>query len=153
VAALLLVDRIGRKPLLLIGSIGMALSLGIMVVAFLNASVAANGALTLEGAFGPLALVAANMYVIFFNGSWGPVMWVMLGEMFPNQIRGTGLAVSGMAQWVSNFGITITFPVLLASVGLAGAYSLYTVAAILSVVFVIRMVHETKGVELEEMQG
>jgi SP family sugar:H+ symporter-like MFS transporter len=153
VAALLLVDRIGRKPLLLIGSIGMALSLSIMVVAFLNATVAANGALTLEGAFGPLALVAANMYVIFFNGSWGPVMWVMLGEMFPNQIRGTGLAVSGTAQWVSNFGITITFPILLASVGLAGAYSLYTVAAILSVVFVIRMVHETKGVELEEMQG
>lgn len=153
VAALLLVDRIGRKPLLLIGSIGMALSLGTMVVAFLNASVAANGALTLEGAFGPLALVAANMYIIFFNGSWGPVMWVMLGEMFPNQIRGTGLAVSGMAQWGANFGITITFPILLASVGLAGAYSLYTVAAILSIIFVIRMVHETKGVELEEMRG
>jgi len=153
VAALVLVDRIGRKPLLLIGSIGMALSLGILVVAFLNASVAANGALTLEGAFGPLALVAANMYVIFFNGSWGPVMWVMLGEMFPNQIRGTGLAVSGMAQWGANFGITITFPILLASVGLAGAYSLYTVAAILSIFFVIRMVHETKGVELEEMRG
>ena len=80
-------------------------------------------------------------------------MWVMLGEMFPNQIRGTGLAVSGMAQWGANFGITITFPILLASVGLAGAYSLYTVAAILSIIFVISMVHETKGVELEEMRG
>ena len=150
---LLFVDRIGRKPFLLVGSIGMAISLGILVVAFANASVADDGSLTLEGIFGPMALVAANVYVVFFNGSWGPVMWVMLGEMFPNQIRGTGLAVSGLAQWGSNFGITITFPVLLASVGLAGAYGLYTFGAILSIVFVIRMVHETRGIELEDMQG
>jgi SP family sugar:H+ symporter-like MFS transporter len=100
-----------------------------------------------------MALVAANAYVVFFNGSWGPVMWVMLGEMFPNQIRGTGLAVSGIAQWGSNFGITITFPILLATVGLAGAYGLYTAAAILSIFFVIAMVHETRGLELEEMRG
>lgn len=150
---LLFVDRIGRKPFLLVGSIGMAISLGVLVVAFSNASVADDGSLTLEGIFGPMALVAANVYVVFFNGSWGPVMWVMLGEMFPNQIRGTGLAVSGLAQWGSNFGITITFPVLLASVGLAGAYGLYTLGAIFSIVFVIRMVHETRGIELEDMQG
>ena len=150
---LLFVDRIGRKPFLLVGSIGMAISLGVLVVAFSNASVADDGSLTLEGIFGPMALVAANVYVVFFNGSWGPVMWVMLGEMFPNQIRGTGLAVSGLAQWGSNFGITITFPVLLASVGLAGAYGLYTFGAILSIVFVMRMVYETRGIELEDMQG
>lgn len=150
---LLFVDRIGRKPFLLVGSTGMAISLGLLVIAFSNASVADDGSLTLEGIFGPMALVAANVYVVFFNGSWGPVMWVMLGEMFPNQIRGTGLAVSGLAQWGSNFGITITFPVLLASVGLAGAYGLYTFGAILSIVFVIRMVHETRGIELEDMQG
>jgi len=151
--ALLLVDRVGRKPLLLAGSIGMAVSLGVLVVAFVNATTAADGSLTLEGIYGPMALVAANVYVVFFNGSWGPVMWVMLGEMFPNQIRGTGLAVSGLAQWGSNFGITITFPILLATVGLAGAYGLYTLGAILSIVFVIRMVHETRGIELENMQG
>lgn len=153
IVALLLVDRIGRKPLLLVGSIGMSVSLALMVVAFMNASTAADGSLILEGGFGPLALVAANAYVVFFNASWGPVMWVMLGEMFPNQIRGTGLAVSGLAQWGSNFGITITFPVLLASIGLAGAYSLYAAAAIVSVVFVLTMVHETRGVELEDMPG
>jgi len=151
--ALLLVDRIGRKPLLLGGSIGMAISLGVLVVAFLNASTAADGSLSLEGIYGPMALVAANVYVVFFNGSWGPVMWVMLGEMFPNQIRGTGLAVSGLAQWGSNFGITITFPILLATVGLAGAYGLYTAGAVLSIIFVVRMVHETRGIELEDMQG
>ncbi|MEM7284690.1 MAG: sugar porter family MFS transporter [Pseudomonadota bacterium] len=153
IVALVLVDRIGRKPLLLVGSIGMALSLGTLVIAFLNASIDADGSLTLEGIYGPMALVAANIYVVFFNGSWGPVMWVMLGEMFPNQIRGTGLAVSGLAQWGSNFTITMTFPILLTSIGLAGAYGIYTAGAIISILFVIRMVHETRGLELEEMRG
>ncbi len=149
----LLIDRIGRKPILLIGSIGMAASLATVVVAFVNATVGADGSLSLEGIYGPLALVAANVYVVFFNFSWGPVMWVMLGEMFPNQIRGTGLAVSGLAQWGSNFGITMTFPIMLAGIGLGGAYGFYTVCAVLSIVFVIKMVHETRGVELEDMQG
>ena len=120
---------------------------------FINASTAADGSVSLEGLYGPLALVAANVYVMFFNFSWGPVMWVMLGEMFPNQIRGTGLAVSGLAQWGSNFGITITFPIMLAGIGLAGAYGFYTVCAVLSIVFVVSMVHETRGIELEDMQG
>ena len=150
---LLLVDRIGRKPILLIGSIGMAVALATVVVAFVNATTNAEGALTLEGIYGPLALVAANVYVVFFNFSWGPVMWVMLGEMFPNQIRGSGLAVSGLAQWGSNFGITITFPIMLGSIGLGGAYGFYTLCAVLSIVFVIKMVHETRGVELENMTG
>jgi SP family sugar:H+ symporter-like MFS transporter len=80
-------------------------------------------------------------------------MWVMLGEMFPNQIRGTGLAVGGLAQWESNFGVTITFPVLLVPVGLVGAYGLYTAGAVLSIFLVMKMVHETRGLELEEMRG
>ncbi|MEL7451515.1 MAG: sugar porter family MFS transporter [Pseudomonadota bacterium] len=150
---LIFVDRIGRKPLLLVGSIGMAVSLAILVGAFSSASTSPDGSLALEGLAGPVALVAANAYVVFFNLSWGPVMWVMLGEMFPNQIRGTGLAVSGLAQWTANFGITITFPILLTSVGLAGAYGLYTAAAALSIVFVLKMVHETRGLELEAMPG
>ena len=150
---LLLIDKVGRKPFLLVGSVGMAASLGTLVVAFLNATTAADGSLTLEGIWGPVALVAANVYVIFFNSSWGPVMWVMLGEMFPNQIRGTGLAVSGLAQWSANFGITMTFPIMLATIGLGGAYGFYTLCAIISIVFVAKMVHETRGIELEDMQG
>jgi SP family sugar:H+ symporter-like MFS transporter len=152
-ATVLLIDRIGRKPILLIGSVGMTFSLATVVVAFLNATTAADGSLTLEGIYGPMALVAANVYVVFFNFSWGPVMWVMLGEMFPNQIRGTGLAVSGLAQWGSNFAITMTFPILLASIGLGGAYGFYTLCAALSIIFVIKMVHETRGMELEDMRG
>jgi MFS transporter, SP family, sugar:H+ symporter len=146
------IDRLGRKPLLLIGSIGMAVTLGTMAVVFATARVN-NGALDLVGSSGPIALVAANLYVMFFNVSWGPVMWVMLGEMFPNQIRGSGLAISGLAQWLANFGITMTFPMLLSGVGLGGAYGVYAVFAIVSIVFILKAVHETKGKELEEMQG
>src|SRR5690606_1002119 len=98
------------------------------------------------------ALVAANAYVVFFNMSWGPVMGGMLGEMFPNQIRGSGLAVAGLAQGTANFLITWTFPMLLAGLGLAFAYGIYTVMAVLSVFFVLRFVHETKGRELEQME-
>ena len=148
-----LIDRIGRKPLLWIGSVGMAFTLAAMALAFASATLDEQGALQLSDTMGTVALVAANLYVFFFNASWGPVMWVMLGEMFPNQIRGSGLAISGLAQWGSNFGITVTFPILLVSIGLMGAYSLYALAAVISVYFVIRHVHETRGLELEEMQG
>jgi SP family sugar:H+ symporter-like MFS transporter len=150
---MLLIDRIGRKPLLWIGSLGMTVSLALVAFAFANASLDAGGKLVLSSALSLLALIAANVYVIFFNLSWGPVMWVMLGEMFPNQIRGSGLAVAGAAQWSANFLITVTFPVLLAGIGLAGAYSLYAAAAAISVYFVVRCVHETHGKELEQMEG
>lgn len=152
VVTLLVIDKIGRKPLLKWGSIGMTVTLSVMVLAFLNASQSADGKLIL-GEWGTTALVAANLYVFFFNLSWGPVMWVMLGEMFPNQIRGSGLAVSGLVQWGSNFVITYTFPMLLAGIGLAGAYGFYALFALLSVFFVIKLVHETKGKELEHMEG
>lgn len=147
-----LIDRVGRKPLLLIGSIGMAVTLGILAVVFGTAHTV-NGTLELTGSTGPIALVAANLYVMLFNFSWGPVMWVMLGEMFPNQIRGSGLAVSGLSQWLSNFGITMTFPILLTGIGLGGAYGLYTLCAIISIFFILKFIHETKGKELEEMKG
>ncbi len=153
VIALVLIDRVGRKPLLWVGSLGMAVSLALVTFAFASATLDAVGRLVLSGANGTLALVAANVYVVFFNMSWGPVMWVMLGEMFPNQLRGSGLAVAGAFQWTSNFAITMTFPVLLVGIGLAGTYAIYTVAAVASVFFVLRYVHETKGKELEEMEG
>ncbi|MEP4095838.1 sugar porter family MFS transporter [Reichenbachiella sp.] len=153
VAALLLVDRIGRKPLLVIGSVGMAVTLTLVAVAFSTGTLSADNTLELSDSMGMLALVAANVYVIFFNFSWGPVMWVMLGEMFPNQLRGSGLAVSGIAQWGSNFLITLTFPILLTSLGLSFAYSIYAAGAFVSIFFVMKYVHETKGKELEQMEG
>ena len=153
IVSMLLVDRIGRKPLLWVGSAGMAVTLGLVAFAFSTGSLDAAGKLQLSDDMGVLALVAANLYVIFFNASWGPVMWVMLGEMFPNQIRGSGLAVAGLAQWGSNFLITWTFPMLLTGIGLAAAYGLYAIAAAISVFFVLKYVHETRGRELEQMEG
>lgn len=151
--AISVIDRIGRKPLLLIGSAGMAVTLGLMAAAFSTGSIGADGTLQLSDTAGLVALISANAYAALFNGSWGPVMWVMLGEMFPNQIRGSGLAVSGFAQWGANFGITMTFPILLVTVGLMGAYGFYALCALISFFFVRAMVRETRGRELEEMVG
>lgn len=148
------VDKIGRKPLLLIGSIGMTITLALVAYAFAGAPLDAKGNLVLSSSMGVMALVAANLYVIFFNLSWGPVVWIMLGEMFPNQIRGTGLAIAGFAQWAANYLITWSFPILLASsLGLSGAYSIYAFFSFFSIFFVVWWVKETKGVELENMQG
>jgi SP family sugar:H+ symporter-like MFS transporter len=151
-AAIFLIDRIGRKPLLLIGSIGMAVTLGILTAAFAT-GVMAKGTLQLTPQIGLLALISANLYVIFFNLSWGPVMWVMLGEMFPNQIRGSGLAVSGAAQWSANFLISMSFPVLAKFMGLPITYGFYAACAFISIFFVLKAVHETRGRELEDMIG
>ncbi|NRB55549.1 MAG: sugar porter family MFS transporter [Salinicola sp.] len=145
-----LIDRIGRKPLLWGGSVGMTVTLAMLVYAFSTADIV-NGSLALSTGNGVLALIAANVYVFFFNVSWGPVMWVMLGEMFPNQVRGSGLAIAGLFQWVANFAITMTFPIMLASIGLTGAYGFYALCALISAVFVARFVRETNGKELEEM--
>ena len=151
--AIAAIDRIGRKPMLLIGSVGMVVTLGVMAVVFSQAGTDESDNLALVGKNGMVALVSANLYVVFFNFSWGPVVWVLLGEMFPNQIRGSALAVSGISMWGANFIVTVTFPMLLAGIGLGGAYSIYAVCALISLFFVLKFVKETKGLELEEMQG
>jgi len=150
--AIFTIDIIGRKPLLLIGSAGMAVTLGIMAYCFSTASMV-DGSLHMSDGIGKLALYSANIYAFAFNLSWGPVMWVMLGEMFPNQIRGSGLAVSGLAQWVANFAISVSFPALAAGVGLPITYGFYAASALVSFFFVKAMVNETKGRELEDMVG
>ncbi|MBL8656188.1 MAG: sugar porter family MFS transporter [Altererythrobacter sp.] len=147
------IDRIGRKPLLLIGSAGMAATLFVMVYAFSQGTLDGAGQLQLSQEMGIVAVIAANLYVIFFNVSWGPVMWVMLGEMFPNQIRGSALAVAGFFQWFANYLIAQSFPVMAAGIGLAASYTFYAVCAVISFFLVQRFVAETKGKELEEMQG
>jgi len=147
------IDKIGRKPILLIGSAGMAVTLFAMVYAFSQGSLDPQGNLILSRDLGTLAVVAANLYVIFFNFSWGPVMWVMLGEMFPNQIRGSALAVCGFVQWFSNFLISFSFPVMAAKLGLTISYTFYGVCAVISYFLVQKLVHETRGKELEQMEG
>jgi sugar porter (SP) family MFS transporter len=145
--AIALVDKVGRRPILLAGSAGMVASLGTMALAFSQANVV-DGAPSLPGAWGPIALVAANVFVVSFGASWGPVVWVLLGEIFPTRIRARALGVAAAAQWIANFVVTVTFPAL-AATSLVLTYGLYALFAALSFVFVIRVVPETKGVSLE----
>ncbi|MGH3823204.1 MAG: sugar porter family MFS transporter [Pseudonocardiaceae bacterium] len=149
--AIAIVDKVGRRPMLLGGSLGMAVTLATMAVCFSQA-VGSGTALSLPQPWGVIALIAANFYVVSFGMTWGPVVWVLLGEMFPNWIRAIALAVAAAAQWLANFAITTTFPVL-SDAGLSFAYGLYAAFAALSFWFVRTAVRETKGRELEDMDG
>ncbi|MEX7468190.1 sugar porter family MFS transporter [Mycobacterium adipatum] len=149
--AIALIDKIGRKPLLLIGSAGMAVTLATMAVIFANATVNPDGTPSLPGASGVIALVAANLFVVAFGMSWGPVVWVLLGEMFPNRIRAAALGLAAAGQWAANWLITVSFPELRNHLGLA--YGFYALCAVLSFVFVSKWVRETKGVSLEDMHA
>ncbi|WP_437680000.1 sugar porter family MFS transporter [Sorangium sp. So ce131] len=148
--AIATVDRVGRRPLLLAGSVGMTLTLGAMTAVFGTAGVDAAGNPVLRGAAGTAALLAANLYVFCFGASWGPVTWVLLGEMFNNRIRALALSIAAAAQWLANFLVSATFPAL-KQAGLGVAYGLYTAAAAASLAFVVAFIPETKGKELEDM--
>ena len=146
--AIALIDRLGRRRLLLAGSAGMALTLATLTVVFTNASTL-NGRPQLGEASGLAALVAADLFVVAFGISWGPVLWVLLGEMFPNRIRSAALGLASGVQWMANWTITVTFPALRHALGVA--YGFYALCAALSLVFVWRWVRETNGVSLEDM--
>ncbi|KAA1156503.1 MFS transporter [Pseudoalteromonas fuliginea] len=149
--AIALVDKIGRKPLLLVGSIGMFISLSALTYIFGSAGLDEAGKLALSDNMGTFALIMANLFVVFFGLSWGPIVWVLLGEMFNNRIRGAALAVAASAQWIANFAITMTFPIMLANIGLAGAYGFYALSAFISIFFVVKYIKETRGKTLESM--
>lgn len=150
IVAILLVDRVGRRIMLLIGSVGMTITLGLMAVAFSFGTLDAEGAVTLPDPWATIALICANAFVVFFGATWGPLVWVLLGEMFPNSIRAGALAVAAAAQWAANFFISTTFPAF-AQIGLTFAYGFYAFFALVSFFFVYFMVAETKGKELEQM--
>ena len=149
--AIALIDRVGRKPLLQIGALGQAVMLGVMAYAFGTAAVAESGTLEMGETTGMVALVAANGFIAFFAFSWGPVMWVMLGEMFPNKFRGAALSVCGLAQWLANFTITMTFPIMLENIGLGLSYGIYAFFGLVAFAFVVLFIDETKGRTLEDM--
>lgn len=149
--AIAFVDKFGRKPLLVLGSIGMTATLGTLAYIFGNAPLDAAGNPTLSGTPGIVALIAANFYVFCFGFSWGPIVWVLLGEMFNNKIRGAALSIAAAIQWIANFAVSTTFPPILQYFGLGAAYGLYTISAAISLFFVLFFVKETKGIELEDM--
>jgi len=150
IIAILLVDKVGRRIMLLVGSVGMTVTLGLMALAFSFGTLDAEGAATLPDPWATVALICANGFVVFFGATWGPLVWVLLGEIFPNSIRAGALAVAAAAQWAANFFISTTFPIF-ADIGLTFAYGFYAFFALLSFFFVYFKVPETKGKELEEM--
>jgi MFS transporter, SP family, xylose:H+ symportor len=136
--AIFTVDKFGRKPLLIIGSIGMAIGMfAIAFLAYLNI-------------IGVSTLIFIVIYTASFMMSWGPICWVLISEIFPNTIRGKAVAIAVAAQWISNFIVSSTFPALQA-VSMTFTYSLYGVMSVLSALFVWKMVPETKGKTLEQM--
>src|SRR5438067_8107671 len=152
IPAIMLIDRIGRKPLLLIGSIGMTVTSAPMAVVFATAGAGPDGKPVLTHMAAVAGLTAADLYIVAFAVSWGPVMWVLLGEMFPNEIRGAALAISGATNWVANFAITVTFLPLLKVIGLTGAYAFYAIAAAISIPCVWLTVRDPKHKTLEQMK-
>ncbi|MGB8099547.1 MAG: D-xylose transporter XylE [Terracidiphilus sp.] len=147
VVAILTVDRFGRRPLQIIGALVMA------------ASMIALGTDFMAGGKGMAALIAMLVYTAGFAVSWGPVTWVLLSEIFPNQIRGKAMAVAVAAQWIANFLVSWTFPMLDKNPYLVQhfnhgfAYWIYGVMGILAALFMWKMVPETKGRTLEQMEA
>jgi sugar porter (SP) family MFS transporter len=150
--AIALVDKVGRKPLLLVGSAGMVAMLAILTYVFGTAPVGPDGNPVLADGPDFVALLAFNAYVAFFAATWGLVVWVLLGEMFPNRIRAAALALATAAQWLANWIVSTAFPPL-ANISLGLAYSIFTIMAALSIPFVWRHIRETKGVELEKVNA
>ena len=140
VVAILTVDKWGRKPLLIIGSIGMAIGMiAISTLAFLDI-------------IGTTTLVFIIIYTASFMMSWGPICWVLISEIFPNKIRSQAVAIAVAAQWAANFFISSTYPPMM-EFSNGGTYFFYGVMSILSALFVWKYVPETKGKTLEEMEG
>lgn len=136
--AIMTVDKFGRKPLLMIGSIGMAIGMF------------AIGILAFHNIIGIGTLIFIIIFTASFMMSWGPICWVMISEIFPNTIRGKAVAIAVAAQWIANFTVSATFPVL-TDISESFTYSLYGIMSMLSLIFVWKMVPETKGKTLEDM--
>jgi len=138
--AIFTVDKFGRRPLLIIGSVGMAV--GAFAVAWFDS-------LGLKGVLPVLSII---VYSAFFMMSWGPITWVLISEIFPNTIRGKAVAIAVAFQWIFNYLVSSTFPAMY-SFSPMGSYSLYGIICVVAALFVWRVVPETKGKTLEDMSN
>jgi SP family xylose:H+ symportor-like MFS transporter len=155
------VDKLGRKPLLIAGALIMAVAMLTIGALFdmhlVSATTEHAGAASTTGS-SYVAIAAVVVYIIGFSFSWGPIVWVMLSEIFPNSIKGKAMSIAVAAQWITNFIVSQTFPMMDGSTWLnrmfnhGFAYWLYAAGAILAALFVMRFVPETKGRTLEAIE-
>ncbi len=140
-------DRLGRKPLLLIGAVGTTLSLGVLATTSL-----VGAEPTGVGPVGIITVICLGAYIFFFQGSWGSIVWVLLGEIFPLGIRATAMGVATVLLWGANFVVSLTFPPLLEALGVGGLFLIYTFICLAAFFFVWFLVPETKGRSLEQIE-
>jgi sugar porter (SP) family MFS transporter len=146
IASLPLIDRWGRRPLLISGLIGMALGLAALAYVFKD-SIALE-----KDSHHYLALGSMLLYIACFSFSLGPIMWLMIAEIYPLKVRGMGASLATSVNWASNFLVTVTFLNLVQAFGASGTFMIYLIFSILSILFIYFFVPETKGVTLEEIE-
>jgi SP family arabinose:H+ symporter-like MFS transporter len=145
VLAMLVVDRLGRKPLIILGSLGMLIFLVTLSTLFF-----------LDKADGFLVLICILGYISFFSFSLGPVVWVLIGELFPNRIRSKGVAIATFFLWMANYLVTLTFPVLLNAFHdqrRGFTFLIYAVFCLIMLIYTAVRVPETKGQALEQIES
>jgi sugar porter (SP) family MFS transporter len=142
--AVSLIDKVGRKPLLLIGNAGMSISLFVLGIA--------NAIMGHTAGAGWITVICLAVYIAFFSLSWGPVVWVMLSEIFPLSIRGIGMGIGSVVNWLANLVVSLTFPKLIEQFGIGTMFIVYGLMGVLAFVFVSLKVDETKGKSLEQIE-
>ena len=142
VVAILLIDRLGRRPLLMLGTAGIAVSMGMLAYGFRSG----------QDMDATLVLIGVLAFVASFAVSLGPIMWVLLSEIFPNRIRGVAISFVGLVNSMVSFGVQLIFPWELENLGNSLPWLIYGVFAVLGLLFIARLVPETRGRSLEELE-
>jgi sugar porter (SP) family MFS transporter len=146
IVAIRLIDRVGRRPLLIFGTVGMVVALTTIAVVF------AIGGDHLHGAGAVVAIVALAVYTGSFAIGLGPVFWLLISELYPQRIRGAAMSVATIANWAANFVVTISFLTLLNAITNAGTFFLFAFLTVVAVVYFVRHVPETKGQTLQDIE-
>jgi len=141
IVAILLVDRVGRKPLLLIAAAGMGISQFILGAAF-----------RIENIDGSAILLLILLYIAFFAMAMGPIVWVVMSEIFPTRMRGSAMAIATVSLWIADFAVTLTFPVIADRLSETTAFWFYALMCAVDFLFMIFLLPETKGKTLEEIE-
>ena len=153
VLGMLIIDKVGRRAMLKVGSLIMASLLVVVAVCFSQSTMTADGGINLPGAWAIIMIIGAYGFFLTYCATWGVAMWVVIGEIFPNRIRAVSVALATAANWVGNFLVSTTFPPLRDSLGLTWTFTLYAVMAVLGYWFIAKKLPETNGVELEDMKA